>query len=182
MGNKEEGELLVARARAFAEQAHGSIDHRRKYTGEPYAVHLGTVAELVTEVSGTSEMIAAAWLHDVVEDTPVTSAQIYEEFGAEVSSLVDQLTDVSTLDDGKRSIRKALDRAHLASASPEAKTVKLADLIDNSVSIIENDQRFAATYMCEKKLLLEILQEGDARLFQRATEITEQYFESENLK
>ena len=63
---------LEQRALAFARRAHESIDHRRKYTDEPYIVHPIAVAELVKSVPHTPEMVAAAYLHDVVEDTPVT--------------------------------------------------------------------------------------------------------------
>lgn len=88
---------LEARAHAFATDAHGDIDQRRKYTGEPYIVHPIAVAELVRSVPHTPEMIAAALLHDVVEDTPVTIEGIETEFGARVAELVGWLTDVSGL-------------------------------------------------------------------------------------
>lgn len=66
----------------------------------------------------TQEMIAAAYLHDVVEDTPVSIHEIREEIGPEVSELVDWLTDVSKPEDGNRRVRKELDRQHLAKAPP----------------------------------------------------------------
>jgi (p)ppGpp synthase/HD superfamily hydrolase len=72
----------------FATTAHASINQRRKYTGEPYIVHPIAVAELVRSVPHTPEMIAAAYLHDVVEDTPVTIEEIREEFGPQVAELV----------------------------------------------------------------------------------------------
>src|SRR5688572_2066454 len=97
---------LESRARGFAERAHAAIGQRRKYTGEPYIVHPIAVAELVRSVPHTPEMIAAALLHDVVEDTPVTLAQIEAEFGPVVADLVDWLTDVSRPADGKRQVRK----------------------------------------------------------------------------
>lgn len=59
---------LEERAREFATEAHKSIDQRRKYTNQPYIVHPLTVAELVRTVPHTEEMIAAALLHDVVEE------------------------------------------------------------------------------------------------------------------
>ena len=61
----------------FAIEAHG--DQRRKYTGEPYVVHPIQVADILEkEVEATTEMLAAAILHDVVEDTPVTLRDIKE--------------------------------------------------------------------------------------------------------
>ena len=163
---------LIERARVFAIAAHAAIDQRRKYTNDPYIVHPQAVAALVAKVPHTPEMIAAAWLHDVVEDTAVTLELIREEFGESVSTLVAGLTDVSRLEDGNRQVRKALDRAHTAQQSPACKTVKLADLIDNSQSILRYGKGFARIFMQEMQLSLDVLKEGDASLWQQAREIT----------
>jgi (p)ppGpp synthase/HD superfamily hydrolase len=159
---------MEERARKFAEAAHAGIDQRRKYSGEPYIVHPAAVAELVRSVPHTPEMLAAAWLHDTVEDTPVTLAEIKREFGAEVAALVEQLTDVSRPEDGNRKKRKAIDHEHTAKASAQAKTVKLADLIDNTRSIVEHDPDFAKVYLAEKVQLLDVMREGDATLWAMA--------------
>ena len=169
-------ESLVERAKAFATRFHESVGHVRKYTGEAYTEHLQAVADMVESVSGSPEMIAAAWLHDVVEDTPATLDQVQKEFGVLVAELVRELTDVSRPEDGNREARKAIDRAHLAEASVKAKTIKVADLIDNSRSVLEHDQRFAKTYMREKQLLLEVLREADEFLHREATAIVDSYF------
>ena len=63
---------LVERASDYATRAHQRIDQRRKYSKQPYHVHLQAVARLVASVSDDEEAIAAAWLHDTVEDTPAT--------------------------------------------------------------------------------------------------------------
>lgn len=170
-------ESLVERSKAFAVRAHQSINHTRKYTGDPYINHLEAVASMVAEVSGTPEMVAAAWLHDSVEDTPTTIEEIEEEFGSTVATLVFQLTDISRPEDGNRATRKALDRAHIAQASPEAKTIKLADLIDNASSIEAHDPRFAKTYMAEKRLLLTVLREGHISLYEKATKVVNDYYQ-----
>ena len=159
---------LEMKARNFAEVAHASINHQRKYTGEPYITHPAAVVDLVRSVPHTEAMLAAAWLHDTVEDTPVTLVDIEREFGAEVADLVESLTDVSRPQDGNRRVRKAIDREHTAQASAEAKTIKLADLIDNSRSILEYDSGFARVYLVEKVALLEVLQEGDNTLLEMA--------------
>ena len=91
---------LVERARAFAIDAHTRIDQRRKYSQQPYSDHLASVASIVASVSEDEEMIAAAWLHDVVEDTPATLYDIETAFGKTVVALVGNLTDVSKLCDG----------------------------------------------------------------------------------
>lgn len=162
------GLSLESRARFFAEAAHASINHIRKYTGEPYINHPATVVELVRSVPHTEAMLAAAWLHDTVEDTPVTLEDIEREFGAEVAALVEQLTDASKPSDGNRDQRKTIDRLHTAQACPEAKTIKLADLIDNTRSIVERDPNFAKVYLSEKALLLEVLRDGDPVLWAMA--------------
>jgi hypothetical protein len=124
----------------------------------------------VTSVTDDPEMIAAAWLHDTVEDTPVTFQDIEKEFGAGVAQLVLDLTDVSKASDGNRAVRKAIDRGHLAQAMPRAKTIKLADLIDNCRDICNNNPRFARVFLTEMAALLEVLGEGDAKLFTQAKE------------
>ena len=91
---------LIKKARYYATQAHKRINHRRKYTNQPYDIHLKTVAELVNTVSDDPEMIAAAWLHDTVEDTPVTFHDIEKAFGPGIMQLVSDLTDVSKTSDG----------------------------------------------------------------------------------
>ncbi|WP_431688981.1 HD domain-containing protein [Hahella sp. NBU794] len=168
--------MLVEKAKVFASAAHAAIGQRRRYTDEPYIVHPAEVAGIVASVGGDEEMIAAAYLHDIVEDTQVTQELILEFFGPSVAKLVEEVTDVSQPQDGNRQARKEIDRQHLANASPRAKTIKLADLISNSTNIIQHDRWFAKVYMQEKKLLLEVLGEGDSSLYQRAQTIVSEYY------
>jgi hypothetical protein len=156
---------LVQRAREFAIKAHKSINHRRKYTHAPYSEHLQNVANLVASVTNDAETLAAAWLHDVVEDTPTLLEDVELAFGESVAYLVDCLTDVSKPSDGNRAVRKEIDRQHLAQASPKAKTIKLADLIDNCRDICKHNQRFAVVYLQEMSALLHVLGEGDPELY-----------------
>lgn len=169
---------LTKQARIFATRAHAAIDHRRKYTGEPYIVHPIEVAEIVRAAGGTDVMIAAAYLHDVVEDTPTTLTEILLEFGFEVANLVGWLTDVSKPEDGNRAARKGIDLKHSASAPAEAHTVKLADLISNTASITKHDPKFAKLYIREKDLLLDVLTKGDRGLHKRATKQVKDYKDS----
>ena len=159
---------LTLRALAFATAAHASIDHRRKYDGEPYIVHPVRVAETVAKAGGTPEMIAAALLHDVVEDTPVTQALVDADFGLKVGRLVEELTDVSRPSDGNRKVRKAIDRDHSGQASADGQTIKVADLLDNGRDIMANDPDFAIVFMHEKALLLEVLKHADPVLLAEA--------------
>mgnify|MGYP003624998870 FL=1 len=101
---------------------------------------------------------------------------IEDEFGPRVASMVDDLTDVSKPEDGNRAVRKELDRQHTAKASPDAQTVKLADLISNSTSIVRDDPSFAKVYMKEKAALLEVLTEGNVILFKQASDMVASYF------
>jgi len=157
------------RAKQFAELAH--MAQVRKYTGERYIAHPAAIAELVRSVAHDDAMICAAWLHDVVEDCGVSIDVIRGNFGDDVAELVEMLTDVSKSGDGNRAVRKAIDREHTAHASARAKTIKLADLIDNSRSILAGDPDFARTYLHEKRQLLAVLSEGDETLFAIASTI-----------
>jgi (p)ppGpp synthase/HD superfamily hydrolase len=164
---------LVHSAALFATNAHK--DQKRKYTGEPYFFHCVEVANLVKEVGGSPEMIAAAFLHDTVEDCNVPLVDIFRVFGMMVGSLVENLTDISRPIDGNRRRRKEMDRQHTAGGSPDAKTIKLADLISNSRTIIPGDPNFAKVYMAEKRRLMEVLKEGHPTLYWRAERILLDY-------
>lgn len=166
---------LISRARDFAAARHGAKGQKRKHTGEDYIVHPEAVAAMVERAGGTADQIAAAWLHDTVEDTETTVEEIRALFGNPVADLVEAVTDVSRPEHGNRRIRKAMDRDHLAKASPEAKMIKLADMIDNSASIIDHNPSFARVYIREKAELLPVLKEGSAALWQRASEIVASY-------
>jgi (p)ppGpp synthase/HD superfamily hydrolase len=158
-------------ARIFATAAHAAVGQLRKYTNEPYIVHPAEVVSIVRSVPHTEAMLAAAWLHDVVEDTGVTIETVRAEFGEEVANLVAWLTDVSRPEDGNRAVRKARDREHTAAATAEAQTVKLADMISNTRSIMAHDPKFAVTYLAEKQALLAVMTRGDAGLHARASEL-----------
>lgn len=151
---------MICWAATFAAEKHGKEGQVRKYTGEPYIIHPARVAHTVAVYGGDSGMIQAAWLHDVLEDTDCTIDEIMQNFGPDVASLVDDLTDVSIPSDGNRATRKAIDRDHTSRASSRAKMVKLCDLMDNTSDILSNDLKFAETYLNEKRLLLEVLK-GD---------------------
>src|SRR5574343_272633 len=154
---------LVNNALAYAEGAHG--EQKRKYTGEPYFNHCRNVAAYVSHVTNDSEVVAAAALHDTIEDTPATFTDILAAFGPRVARLVLEVTDASKKADGNRATRKAIDRAHLARSSREGATIKLADLVDNSRNIMEHDMGFAKIYIPEKRALLSVLEHGNADLW-----------------
>ena len=115
------------------------------------------MAKTVASVTDDEEMIAAAWLHNIVEDTPVTLDCIERDFGSSIASLVRELTDVSKPGDGNRAVRKTIDREYLAQVSDRAQTVKLTDLIDNCTDITRHDVAFARVFLDE----MEALTKGD---------------------
>lgn len=160
---------LEMQAAMFANNAHGMASQVRKYTGLPYIVHPAAVVEIVAGVNHTPEMLAAAWLHDTLEDTDTTLQQLTDEFGLKVSTLVLELTDQTKLGDGNRAIRKEMERNRLAKVSAEAQTVKLADIIHNTREIIQCDSSFAKVYIREAMALLEVLTKGDPILRIRAS-------------
>lgn len=169
---EQAGMDVVRKAQVYAQAAHAAVGQRRKYTGEPYIVHPAEVATIVAGVLGsTPNMVAAAWLHDVVEDTSCTFNDIHMAFGIDIATLVGWLTDVSKPEDGPRWLRKKMDREHTAAAPAEAQTVKLADLIANTRSIVAHDPKFAKVYLEEKRLLLEVLIKGDKILLDRARKV-----------
>ncbi len=162
-------EGMIQQALAFATAAHEAVDQRRRYTDEPYIVHPVAVAQIVMQVPGhTWQMVCAALLHDVVEDTKVRIETITAMFGEQVGEIVAALTNVPA-DAGNRAERFQLNKKKLAKASPEAKTVKLADLIHNTQTIVEKDKKFAPVYLGEKLEVLEVLTEGDKTLWNHAT-------------
>jgi len=160
--------MNVAKAARFAAEAHKN--QKRKYSGDPYIIHPLRVAERVAKTGALPHVIAAAMLHDVVEDCGVTLLRIRIEFGAMVENLVEQVTDVSKLEDGNRAIRKAIDRDHLAQCDHEGATIKLADIIDNTEDICANDINFAKVYLPEIEKNLDLLGHGDKKLFHEACE------------
>lgn len=164
---------LIEEARIFATAAHaGQV---RKYTNEPYIVHPERVAATLAELDFPAQVVAAAWLHDVVEDTPVTIGQIHDRFGSRVASLVYQVTDVSIGRPGNRAARKAMDRDHLANADADGQSIKLSDLIDNTSTILAHDPAFAKVYMREKEELYDLLTLGHPTLRERALAILVEY-------
>ena len=155
----------VKRAELFARAAHGAVGQLRKYTGEPYVTHPIRVMELVrTVLPDEPDALAAALLHDVIEDTEITQNEIYAEFGPDVTEMVVALSDLHIDGIQSRKARKALDRDRLSKASASVQTIKVADMIDNTESIVAHDPKFAKLYLEEKRLLLDVLTKADTGL------------------
>jgi len=131
---------LVPLARAFALNAHKD----QKYGKLPYEFHLRAVVAAMPNYS-SDEAVAAAWLHDTVEDTETTLHDIRQTFGGKVARLVDAVTDEPG---PNRAIRKEGMYKKLAVAPPEARAVKLADRFANMKASIENPKK-GAMYLKE---------------------------------
>ena len=136
MANKPLDTDLLDRAIIFAVHAHAGTERRGK--GFPYIVHPMEAVEIVATMTPDQDLLAAAALHDTVEDTDVTIDQIREEFGDRIASLVASESDtfeegVSEEDSWHSRKRAAIDR--LANASHDAKIVALGDKLSNMRAI-----------------------------------------------
>lgn len=153
---------ITQRALIFATRAHsGQV---RKYTGGPYIEHPIAVAAAVERAGLSPDAVAAALLHDVVEDCGVEIGEIFRLFGMHVAHLVEEVTEVSRPEHGVRAVRKAMDEAHYARASRDGQSIKLADIAHNSAGIVDLAPKFAPVYLREIISLLRVLTVGDASL------------------
>jgi guanosine-3',5'-bis(diphosphate) 3'-pyrophosphohydrolase len=121
--------VLILKAAEFA--AHKHRRQRRKgRTKRPYIGHCVEVARLIAEVGKVDDanILAAAILHDTIEDTKTTHDELRQEFGPVIDDLVNEVTDDKDLD---KSVRKRLQVEHAPNLSPGAKLIKLADKISN---------------------------------------------------
>jgi len=164
----------------FCIKAHG--DQKRKYTNDPYGLHLMSVVNIL-EVNGITDeiLLYAAYGHDLLEDTDKSALDIvsflHNELGYDVVdthiiiNLIQELTDVYTKENYpsfNRTKRKELEAYRLWSISPEAQTIKYADLIDNLKDIVPHDKGFARVYVQEKEFILKGMNKGDKFLYNLA--------------
>ena len=166
---------LSFKAMQFAREVHK--DQKRKYTNTPYFDHLAEVVGITSTVAAyayesvtVDEILATAWLHDCVEDQGISKDELAYSFGEAVSEGVWWLSD---LEEGNRATRKRLSRERLPKAPGWVQTIKCADLISNTGSIIQHDPKFAKVYLEEKKLLLEVLDRADRNLWKIAYNLCE---------
>jgi (p)ppGpp synthase/HD superfamily hydrolase len=148
---------IMKAARVAAAKHAGQF---RKYSGAPYVQHPARVAGRVMLLpNSTEEMVVAAFLHDVVEDTDTTLDEVRERFGEIVATYVDGLTHHYTSDaypDMNRAARKRAEQARLAEMPVEVRTIKLLDRIDNLGEMDLLDS-FTSLYMKESQALLDAL-------------------------
>lgn len=111
---------IVDKARHVAMNLHDG----QKYGRHPYIRHIESVVSLVSSITDDEEVIASAWLHDVVEDTEIKIEQIYREFGDRIGRIVELLTHIRNDD----YVRGYLFPIYF---NEDAKLIKLCDLISN---------------------------------------------------
>ncbi len=150
---------LVNKAREFAREKHAA--QLRRYTEQPYFVHLEEVAALVERTGLSENAIAAALLHDAIE-------AICANFNPDVALMVLDLTDIPAGKGLNRAERKTVDAHRLSRASADTQSIKCADLISNTSSIVQHDPGFARLYLKEIRQVLEVLQKANDRLRQQA--------------
>lgn len=146
---------IIIAAAQFAEKAHrGQV---RKFTNRPYIEHPMRVAGRACLIPSFGEdEIAAAWMHDVLEDYPFV--KIPAIFSPWCYNIVCELTNPSKKHpELNRAARKAMDREHLATVSREAKIIKLLDRIDNLNEMVGADDDFKRLYAEESRALAEAL-------------------------
>ena len=158
---------LILKAAQFAKRAHAG--QLRKYNRRPYIVHPARVAArtmLLDDV--TPDEVAAAWLHDVIEDCNYTAEDLLAEgFSQFAVSLVVELTNPSKQrQDLSRAGRKQLDHDHVLHVSREAKRIKLLDRIDNLLDLTGADDSFRSLYVAESVQLAECLRDVDDELLE----------------
>lgn len=156
-------------AMAFVRDVHAT--QVRKYTRNPYIDHLAEVAGIVATVNADEDAIAAAWLHDCVEDQGVTEQQLLDLFGSRIAGGVMLLSD---LERGNRAARMLASVKRLATAPAWIQSIKCADVISNTSSIVTHDPNFARVYLREKRARLEVLTRADERLHRLASALVSQ--------
>lgn len=170
---------ILSQIQAFADQAHGN--QKRKFTPERYIVHPTRVMEICKQYTNDQAILAAALLHDVLEDTE-TKKETIQEFllsllghhtTQRTIQLVVELTDIyvkKNYPEWNRRKRKTKEFDRLEKISPNAQTIKYADIIDNSGDIAAQDPDFADLYLRESIHLLQKINKGNPALHQRAIE------------
>lgn len=158
---------LIEKAKEFATKAHEG--QTRKFGPEPrppYIVHPERVATRVASLPRVNEVdIAAAWLHDVIEDCGVTYETMAREFGVEVADLVQELTnptDAPEWKDRPRLWKRGMEWMHLIDISDRAKRIKMCDRIDNLRDVsTSRDNKWLQKYTKESRILSKLVGDAD---------------------
>ena len=150
------GKEMIATAQEFATKKHEG--QTRKFSGEAYINHPATVAALVQQYGGNPDQIAAAWLHDVVEDCKVKIETIQKKFGPKVSSLVGELTNPPEIDKGQKKTEYMAKK--ITTMSSEGLTVKLCDRLNNVSDFDTAKPKFVQSYAPKTRFILNALEDS----------------------
>jgi (p)ppGpp synthase/HD superfamily hydrolase len=127
---------VVIRSYIFAEKAHEG--QTRRFSGLPYFTHPKAVARFVEELTSNPVLVAAALLHDTVEDTPVSQVEIDKHFGGEIGFLVDELTNKPDVREKLGLSKKEYILTKMSRMSENALLIKLCDRLHN-ILFLEED-------------------------------------------
>ena len=136
MSDERADTAFLLQAIEFASRKHST--QRRKDAGaSPYINHPIAVAHLLADAGGITDLLTlmAAVLHDTIEDTETTPAEIEAQFGETVRKLVEEMTDDETLGSAQR---KQLQIEHAPKLSRRAKPIRIADKIANIQDVVEH--------------------------------------------
>jgi (p)ppGpp synthase/HD superfamily hydrolase len=163
--NEVEGKrMMLLESREFAYEAHAN--QKRKDGETPYTEHLEkTVWNLKECEYVPEEVLAAAYLHDIIEDTSIQRSSLEMRFGAVVAAFVWEVTNRFTKENFpllNRDKRKQLERERLAACGPWTQTLKLADRLANLQDDLQDfSENFRRIYLDESRKLLEALTLAD---------------------
>ena len=155
MANNYTDTSLFDKAAIFAIRAHGNTERREK--GTPYVIHCMEAASVVQTMTRDQELLAAAVLHDVVEDTDVTEEQLRLEFGDRITDLVMFDSEEPGMTDRPWTERKIAAMKKLSEAPLDAKMVAMGDKLSNIRAIAMDyeamgDRLWSRFHVTEKKL------------------------------
>jgi (p)ppGpp synthase/HD superfamily hydrolase len=174
----------------FARDSHGG--QKRKYSDEPYISHPIRVMQNCSQYTDSPAVLSAALLHDVLEDTAVNEHELMmflkevmeQETANSTFKLVVELTDVftkSSYPQTNRKQRKTMEAERLTNISPNAQTIKYADIIDN-LDVAVYDPDFARVFLKEALHLMKNMDKGNVILRQEAFTKLSQCFDHLGLK
>lgn len=176
-------EEILAKITDFGDKAHG--EQLRKYAPDRYMVHPVRVMEKLKNYTADITILAAALLHDVLEDTPVTRSEMQDfletlltaQQAERTIKLVVELSDVYVKKDFpnlNRRTRKSKELERLEKTSADSQTIKYSDILDNSLEISDQDPQFGQVYLSEVNLILNKLDKGNPELRKEAMKAVEQ--------
>jgi (p)ppGpp synthase/HD superfamily hydrolase len=143
---------LVARAQLWAVRAHHG--QFRKFSGQPYVEHPKRVAQIILrykESANLDTLLAAALLHDTLEDTSTTTEDLFYEFGPEVTNLV---VELSTPEEVTKDDKKKYLAQKMSGMTSYALVIKLADRLENCSDLRHTNKEFRRSYVKETKYII----------------------------